>query len=167
MNPFEQIIRQFQDCTDNLKTLLESFSDEGFMQKPAPEKWSAAEITEHLYISDRSAWYAMAKNPRPADRNPLEKAGMLEERRQQPEARYEAPDPARPKGAFGSRREAIDAWYANRKKILSLAETENPEMLGGGFEHPKLGWMTRAEWLLFITWHTGHHIQQFEALPRA
>lgn len=167
MDSLEQILGDFKRSTEMLNARLEGFSDEAFMRPPAPGKWSAADITEHLYISDRSAWYAMAKNPRPAERHPLEKAGMLEERRQQTEAKYEAPEPARPKGAFGSRREAIDAWYANRQKILSLAETENPEMLAGGFEHPKLGWMTRAEWLLFITWHTEHHLRQFEALPKA
>lgn len=161
---YQQIISEFNRCTREMKGSLEALGEEAFFTPPAEGKWHAAEVTEHLLISDRSALFAMMKNARPAERDPLEKEQTFAERRQTPDITFEAPEAARPKGVFTSAREAIDTWYANRERIRSLAETEDLSLLGGGFEHPRLGWMTRAEWLIFLTWHTDHHLRQVLAM---
>lgn len=154
------ITEAFLASTEALKLALEEFDSAHFMQHPKNGGWSAAEVAEHLSISDKSAYIAMIKNPQPADRDPLEKYALFEERRKAHGAKYEAPDAARPTGKFNSKTEAIEAWHATRLRIMDLIKTEDLTMTGGGFEHPKLGWMTRLEWLVFMTWHGDHHRNQ-------
>lgn len=155
-----EIIEAFLESTTALKLAFGDFDPDAFMQKPNNGGWSAAEVAEHLSISDKSAYIAMIKNPVPSDRNPLEKYALFEERRKAASARYEAPDAARPTGKFKNPEEAIESWHSTRLRIMELIKTEDLTMTCGGFEHPKLGWMTRLEWLVFMTWHGDHHRNQ-------
>ena len=41
---------RFRNTTDRLVTLIEKFDQEIFNRKPAEDKWSAAEVAEHLLL---------------------------------------------------------------------------------------------------------------------
>lgn len=157
---YSKITEAFSASTASFLNELQRMDENTFFLKPADGAWSVADVVEHLCISDKSAYIAMIKNPRDAERDPLEKLAMFEERRRAIGAKYQAPEPAIPKGIFTSKQQAIEAWTNTRNRISELIGTAELTMLGGGFEHPKLGWMTRLEWLAFLTWHTDHHRMQ-------
>lgn len=89
--------------------------------------------------------------------------GLLEERSSTKNLKIEAPEAAMPKGIFKTKEEAIDAWKSNRENVLKKVNPDNIWMLAAGFEHPKLGMLTTAEWMLFMCWHSEHHLPQIES----
>jgi len=141
--------------------------DSTFFRKPEQGGWCVAEIIEHLFISDRTGLFAIVRKTLPAERNPLEIIGLLEERSKTSDLKIQAPEAALPKGIFKTREEAIAAWKSNREKVLEKVNPDNIWKLAAGFEHPKLGMMTVAEWMLFMYWRSEHHLAQIEACTKA
>lgn len=46
-----EILKQVKDVTDELISILSSFSDADINKKPVETAWSAAQVGEHLYKS--------------------------------------------------------------------------------------------------------------------
>jgi hypothetical protein len=159
---FESIKIQFEKNTANLCGIFFKIDEGTFFRKPETSGWCVAEIIEHLLISDKTGLFAIMRKTLPTERNPLEILSLLEERSKDKGARLQAPEAAEPKGIFKTRDEAIAAWKDNREKVLKKVTSENIWMLAAGFEHPKLGMMTVAEWMLFMCWHSEHHLTQIQ-----
>lgn len=159
---FVSIADTFKKNTANLCGILFDMNDSSFFSKPAEGGWCVAEIIEHLLISDKTGLFAIVKKTVPAERNPLEIIELLEERSKTSNLKIQAPEAALPKGIFKTREEAIAAWKNNREKVLEKVNPDNIWMLAAGFEHPKLGILTAAEWMLFMCWHCEHHLPQIE-----
>ncbi|MBL7813151.1 MAG: DinB family protein [Bacteroidetes bacterium] len=160
----EHLRKEFQEITESVKHTIMSFGEDRFLWKPGPDKWCAAEVVEHLWISDRSGYFAMVKKVEPSERDPFQKIAELQARMEQPDLKLQAPEGAQPKGAFATIPQAVETWYGLRLKISDLALTEDLTLMALGFEHPRLGLMTRAEWLKFLSWHAGHHHRQLQRL---
>lgn len=159
---FDLITDTFIENTAKICGIFYEIDDEAFFKKQGPESWCVAEITEHLLISDRTGLFAIVRKTLPTERNPLEITGLLEERSKTKSLKIEAPEAALPKGIFQSREQAIAAWKDNRDKVLKKVNPDNIFLLAAGFEHPKLGMLTVAEWMLFMCWHSEHHLSQIE-----
>jgi len=160
---FQSLKDSFNENTLLIQGVLESIDESEFFKNPINGGWCVGEITEHLLISDRTGLFAIVRKNLPTDRNPLEILKLLEERRSQSEMKIEAPEAAKPKGVFKSKQEAVNAWKNNRLTVLEKVNTNNIWMLAAGFEHPKLGMMTVAEWMLFMCWHGEHHLPQIKS----
>jgi hypothetical protein len=163
LESYDSLTLKFTKNTQFIEEILGSFEENDFFRKPVNGGWCAAEITEHLLISDRTGLFAMVRRTLPTDRNPLAITELLDERRQQGDVKFQAPDAAMPKGVFKTRDEAINTWKNNRLNVLQKVTEENLWLLAGGFEHPKLGMLTVAEWMLFMCWHSEHHLPQLRA----
>ena len=159
---FELITDTFIKNTAKICGIFYEIDDKTFFKKPGPESWCIAEIAEHLMISDRTGLFAIVRKTLPAERNPLEIIGLLEERSNKKDLKIEAPEAALPKGIFKSREDGIASWKRNRENVLKKVSPENMFLIAAGFEHPKLGMMTVAEWMLFMCWHSEHHLPQIE-----
>lgn len=118
------------------------------------------DVTEHLWMVDRTGLLAMMKGPIDAGRDPLERILYLQQMMDAPGARFEAPEGAAPKGKFHSQEEAVAAFLKQRAKIREFALGNDLTMLASAFPHPRLGFLTRAEWIAFMAWHSGHHGKQ-------
>jgi DinB superfamily len=55
------LLETFNSQNQELRMLLESLPEKILFNKPKPEKWSIAEIVEHLNISDKGAYLALLK----------------------------------------------------------------------------------------------------------
>lgn len=82
-------------------------------------------------------------------------------------ARLKAPETASPKGKFETHSQAMEQFLATRKKIENLMLQEDMSLMAAGFVHPKLGAMTREQWVRFLIWHTKHHQQQIGRILQA
>jgi hypothetical protein len=164
---FNTVVNTFTENTAKICGILFNIDSDTFFRKPTPDSWCVAEIIEHLLISDRTGLFAIVRKTLPTERNPLEIMDLLEERGNTKDLKIQAPEAAMPKGIFKTREEAIDAWKTNREKVLEKVNPDNIWKLAAGFEHPKLGMMTVAEWMLFMYWHSEHHLAQIEACTKA
>lgn len=147
--------------TQGIVNTVQHLSNEQLLAKPTNGGWCVAEVIEHLGISDRTALFAMKRGFSEADaahkREVDIKLKMME--RAQDFAAI-APEAANPKGIYTQTAEALEGFTSMRNSIAEFVKDLEPDLLATGFEHPRLGYLTRAQWVAFITWHANHHHKQ-------
>jgi hypothetical protein len=158
-----------EDLRRSLEASVEGMSAEQLTWHP-PDKWCAAEILEHLYLSytgTTKGFQRMIESEKPALRRgsipQLTRAFVVFGFNYLPSGR-QAPTATRPKGlpfenvrsGFGEKLAAMDA-------IISEGESRfgnNARLL----EHPFLGPLTGAQWRKFHRLHGMHHRKQIVRL---
>lgn len=63
---------------------------------------------------------------------------------------------------------SVRLWEEARREWTSfLGEVSEGQMRGGVFTHPRGGWFTMPETLLFLRLHHEHHLQQLRRIGMA
>jgi hypothetical protein len=139
-------------------------------QRLTPERWSAAEIVEHVARLERGLLKLLAlraAEPLTATPEQLAAAEMTPERiarvRSRAE-RFEAPDRVCPTGTLDP--EAALAQLASARAALRAAyTTADPAVLDGSvYPHPVIGPVTLRGWFALTAHHDARHAQQLAEL---
>ena len=142
--------------------------------RPTPEKWSVAEVVEHLSIVERRVARLLAKllekaeaeagaGAAPGPFAPVSIAEFVEASRAQ---KLEAPENVRPAGVPLA--DSLDGLRASRAALHALRpRVERADCAGAVFPHPAWGPLNLYQWLLFVGAHEARHLAQIEALKEA
>lgn len=131
--------------------------------KPAPDRWSAAEIAEHLAVSEDFLMNLITervmKNPgsnEPRDLRAMDDKilGVIADRT----FSAKAPEPVQPSGRFQTPQAAMEHFLASRAQTLKFLEN-TPDLRAHLADSP-LGKADAYQWLLFISAHTERHTKQ-------
>jgi hypothetical protein len=155
--------------SDNLRAAFELVPDERRMVRPAPNRWSPAEIVHHLTIVERRLVQRLSELieqaralPRESDVTPLfpmDKAARIElrGRRVMTPAANEPldTDPDRVWSDYMETREALKKVIASGDGLSLGAVTA---------AHPILGEFTAYEWIAFAGAHAARHADQIREM---
>jgi hypothetical protein len=142
-------------------------------ERPAPDRWSVAEIVEHVARVDRGVAKLLALHgaaPRPAPSAEAAAAVLTAEKvarvRSRAE-RFEAPERVRPTGTLAP--DAALAQLAEARAALTAAYVAaDPAVLDGAVHpHPVIGPLTLRGWLQLAAHHDARHAQQIAELAAA
>ena len=171
---YNSVAEIFDDIDATRARLLQSvegLSDARQNFRPAPEKWSAAEVLEHLSIIERRVTKLIAAlldkaeaNGRPRDAGepfaPVSVAEFVERSRAQ---KFNAPEDARPGGAPLA--DSLKALRDSRASLQALRpRVERTDCAGVRFPHPAWGPLNLYQWVAFVGAHEARHLSQIEAL---
>jgi uncharacterized damage-inducible protein DinB len=139
--------------------------------RPATERWSVAEVIEHLSAVERRMLGLLnallqkaeaAAPPHAADAPfaPVTIAEFVEQSRKE---KYTAPENIRPGGApladsLAALRDSRAALHALRPRV------EQVDGANTHFPHPAWGPLNLYQWLAFVGAHESRHLAQIEAL---
>ncbi|MDQ5981007.1 MAG: DinB family protein [Verrucomicrobiota bacterium] len=141
----------------------EGLSEAQLNFKTAPEKWSVAQVLEHIASAEDMLMGLVTgqvmKAPPPAEGTDFKATDQLilkaiPDRSQ----KQSAPEPLIPTNRYGSSAEAVKHFGESRAKTLALMKESN-ELRGHAFDSP-LGKLDAYQWLLFISAHTERHTKQ-------
>jgi hypothetical protein len=140
--------------------------------KPGPERWSIAEVLEHLVVWEsfllgavRGALEAPAqpeKHGAAAGKDAL--VFGLATSRDKPLKSREA---ARPTGRWTDANEMLAEFHARRAETVEFAETTQAELRSHFFAHVTFGDLDCYQWLVVMGQHTLRHVEQIEEIKRA
>jgi uncharacterized damage-inducible protein DinB len=144
-------------------------------QRPEPERWSVAEVLEHLSMVERiftgriadaiSAARAGELPDERGARSPLPDA--IEVRMADRVNRRTAPDAARPTGTLDSGA-AWTAVESGHRRLRALVGEADGLALGQvTLEHPFFGTMTVYQFVELIAAHEARHTEQIKDIARA
>ena len=151
--------------------LVAKAEGETFTTKPAPDRWSPAEVLEHIAVVEE-ALLGMAlaaleteidpEGPQLLAAQPVAgMATMVQDRSK----RFQAPAEVQPKGGI-PRDELVARYHAARAKTLDFVRTTEADVVGHTTAGP-MGKMTVHHVLALIAGHNLRHNQQFaEALEQ-
>jgi uncharacterized damage-inducible protein DinB len=158
-----------------LAAAVESIAIPLRQQRPAPDRWSVAEVLEHLSLVERliagriadaiAAARGQGLAPERAPRAPL--PGAIESRMADRTNRRNAPEAAIPTGTV----DAAAAWQTiedGHRRLQALVADADGLALGEVIsEHPVFGPMTVYQWVELIAAHEGRHTEQIAETGRA
>jgi uncharacterized damage-inducible protein DinB len=174
-NSVSEIFDEIDRTRGRLFQAVEGLSDEQQGFRPAPEKWSAAQLCDHLSIVEGNVTgllgRLLAKTEESGQARSSEDAFApvsIEEFVEQTRAvKLNAPESIRPADSRPLA-ESLAALSDSRSALHALRpRLEQVDGHAARFPHPAWGPLNLYQWLLFIGAHEERHIAQIEALKQA
>ncbi len=166
-NDKEFAIKHLEDSRQALVSATKGLSEAQWNFRESPERWSAAEIVEHLAASEDLLFGLITEQVMKTEKmaEPLPNAqeedqkllGFLTDRSQ----KFQAPEPLRPTNRFETPEKALEHFQASRARTLEFLKS-TPDLRLYAMEAPGGVKRDAQQWLLFISGHTLRHTKQLQ-----
>jgi len=132
--------------------------------KPAPDRWSVAEVTEHIaaaedYLFGMVTTQVMTAPARPVgeDAKPIDDMVMtaIPDRSQ----KRQAPEPLKPTNRYGSPEASLKHFEESRAKTEDFLK-KTDDLRAHAIDSPLSKKLDGYEWILFIAGHSERHTKQ-------
>ena len=141
---------------------VKGLTDAQWKYKPAPDRWSAAEVVEHLALIEDAVDGILARIPTasapPADRDVKQFDASLVPKVLDRSVKAEAPPIAKPASRW-TPEDTLEHYRAARAKTASLL-LSTPGLRAHAIPHPLFGPLDGYEWVLAVAAHSARHTQQ-------
>lgn len=132
--------------------------------KPAPDRWSVAEVTEHIaaaedYLRGMIVEKVMTAPPRPTGEEVAVIDEMVLKMVPDRSTHRQAPDPLKPTNRFGSPDAALQHFMEARTTTEDFLK-KTPDLRQHAIDSPLGKKLDAYEWILFIGAHSERHTKQ-------
>ena len=160
-------LQQFQTTRDNFLKSIAGLSQKQWTFKPAPDRWSVAEVAEHIAISESTIFGLVQRTMQsPAAPEKREQAKGKDQviltRLPDRSHKAQAPEMLRPTGRWATEADLTKAFEDSRKGTMDYIRTTNDDLRDHFFDHPVFGTLDAYQWLLLISGHSARHTEQIE-----
>ncbi|MBV9268050.1 MAG: DinB family protein, partial [Acidobacteriaceae bacterium] len=142
---------------------VKGLSDAQWTFKPAPDRWSTAEVVEHLALVED--FFVTKRGPQlmnapagSADRDVKRVDALILDKVPDRSTKAKAPDAIVPTGRW-TPQSALDRFVTDRQQTELFVST-NANLRGHVVAHPALGDLDAYQWVLAIAAHTDRHVKQ-------
>ena len=160
----ESLLTHLQQTRQAFLESIANVSDAQWTFRAGPDRWSIAEVAEHIAISESTilsiATDQLPKSPAiPRNPNaiPDEKllAGLLDRTN-----KFQAPEMLKPTNRWATRDALIKDFVAAREKTATFVKTTTDDLHGHGAPHPVLKMLDGYQWVLLLSGHAARHTAQ-------
>jgi hypothetical protein len=158
-----------QTQKDFLKS-IDGLSEAQWKFKAAPDRWSVAEVAEHIALSEEmfneSITGKILKTPAATAEQKAKTQGLddkILEGLPDRTNKFKAPEKLQPASKFASAKEAAKAFNAKRDALIALAKKTPESELRSHVSGPSpMGDLDGYQWMLFMAAHSKRHVAQIE-----
>lgn len=161
-------LTSLQATHDAFLKSIAGLSEKQWRFKPAPDRWSVAEVSEHIAVSE-STLLGLVQTKfmvSPADPSKrAEAAGkdqIILERVPDRSRKAQAPEFLKPTNRWATEAELTKAFEDSRKATMDYIRTTNDDLRDHFGPHPLLGTLDAYQWILLISAHSERHTKQIE-----
>lgn len=153
-------LSQTEETAEKLLASVANLSENQVHFKAAENIWSVLECLEHIFIVEAGIIKTLRIESQSQEgAESLVNRGKVEGFLQNRGLKIDAPDFTEPKGRFKSLEELKTAFLTKREELNILMTNTN--LLDGVIvKHPRLGDMTKTDWIHFLIQHTNRHLEQ-------
>jgi len=165
------ILAANESSHERLLTLLASIPEDRWSLRPAEDRWTIAEIVEHLSLVNRGFLRITGKLLREATESgagpavPFEFTSVLPRgTTEQPLPPVKAPPQVEPTGgvavetSLAQMREALEGFRGLQPQLEAI------DLSAQTFSHQRLGALTAYQWMILLHEHQDRHGQQIAAV---
>jgi uncharacterized damage-inducible protein DinB len=163
----ELALKSFQTTRDNFLKSIAGLSQKQWTFKSAPDRWSVAEVAEHITISEQKLFglvQQVMKSPAtPEKRDQVKgKDELVLQKVPDRSRKAQAPEFLKPTGQFATEADLVKAFTERRDANMEYIKTTSDDLRDHFFDHPVLGTLDGYQWLLLISAHSARHTAQIE-----
>jgi len=164
----EAALKSLQATHDAFLKSITGLSEKQWKFKPAPDRWSVAEVAEHITVSE-STILGMVQSKVMAGPATPEKRAEVKVTDEQilqmvPDRSHkaQAPEFLKPTGRWATREDLAKTFEDERKATMDYVKTSNDDFRNHFGPHPFFGTLDAYEWILLISAHSERHTKQIE-----
>lgn len=140
--------------------------------KPGPNRWSIAEVSEHLTLVEQGLGGMVRTGLQPIPAFSADSVAKLEAAVRglygNRERKMTSPEGFVPTGHWATQAELVSAYNEARRSNLEYVRTTRDPVRARGITHAAFGGpIDGAHWLIAVGAHMNRHIQQIEEVKRA
>jgi hypothetical protein len=162
----DQGVKYLEKTRDGVLGATKGFSEAQWNFKPAPDRWSVAEVTEHIAAAEdllmkRLQDEAMKAPPRTGSEDVKAIDAFVLQAIPDRSHKAQAPEPLKPNNRFGSPKESLKHFTDSRAKTIAFLKKTN-DLRQHATDSPLGKKLDAYEWLLFIAAHSERHTKQID-----
>ena len=144
---------------------VEGLSEAQWRFKAGPDRWSIAEVAEHIGLSEAlilsmiegQVLKAPAKKPDEGITDEKLIAGVTDRSQ-----KAQAPEVLKPVNKWPTREALVKDFIAARAKTMEWVKTTNEDLRAHAAPHPAFGPLDAHQWILLLAGHSARHTAQIE-----
>jgi hypothetical protein len=158
----QKSLNYLNETRDGVVSAVKGLTEAQWNFKPAPDRWSIAEIVEHITVVETAVNGIVAQLPEApapaANFKAVEVDALIMAKMPDRSTKYTAPESIQPTARW-NHAESLDRFLAARKQNAdSLAS--NPDLRKHVVVHPAFGPLDGYEWILATAAHSARHTEQ-------
>jgi len=162
----EQGVKYLEKTRDGVFAATKGLSEAQWNFKPGPDRWSVAEVTEHIAAAEdllmqRLQNEAMKAPPRTGSEDVKAIDAFVLQAIPDRSHKAQAPEPLKPTNRFGSPKDSLKHFQESRAKTIAFLKKTN-DLRQHATDSPLGKKLDGYEWLLFIAAHSERHTKQIE-----
>jgi hypothetical protein len=164
----ESAVKELEDSRRAFLASVQGLSEAQYRFKPAPDRWSVAEVAEHIAVSEekigQNIMDKIMSQPTPPEL--LAQVQHDDERIRRllldRTTHRQAPEFLKPTGRFPALTEVTVSFGQSRDKIVAYVQNTKEDFRGHAGPHPALKAMDGYQWLVLLSAHCRRHTAQIE-----
>lgn len=161
-------LKNLQATHDAFLQSIAGLSEKQWRFKPAPDRWSVAEVSEHIAISESTIFGFVQKQIMTLPADPSKRAEVAGKdeiiltRVPDRSHKAQAPEYLKPTNRWATEAELIKAFEDSRKATMDYVRTTNDDLRDHFGPHPVFGPLDAYQWILLISTHSERHTKQID-----
>jgi DinB superfamily len=165
------IVRDLEASQARFLASINGLSEAQWRFKSAPERWSIAEVAEHLTLVEQNLGDLIRTKLQAIPAFTADSAAKLEAAVRglygDRTRRFNAADVFVPTGKWATQAEWLAAYREARKANVDFVQGTEEPLRSRGAPHPAFGTLDGVAWLAVISAHMDRHVHQIEDVKKA
>jgi hypothetical protein len=162
----EKAVKYLEKTRAEVLEATKGLSEAQWNFKPGPDRWSVAEVAEHIaaaedLLRDMIQEKVMTAPPRPAGEDVKAIDEFVLQAVPDRSHKVQAPEPLRPTNRFGSPKESLNHFKESRAKTIAFLKTTQG-LRDHATDSPMGKKLDGYEWVLMIAAHSERHTKQIK-----
>ena len=162
----DTLVKHLDQTRQAFLASISGVSEAQWKYKAGPDRWSIAEVAEHIAISETTLLQLVTdrvlKSPAVArDPNAVSDARLLEGLLDR-SSKFQAPEMLKPTNRWATHDALAKDFAAARDKTTTYVKTSTDDLRGHGAPHPVFKMLDGYQWIMLLSGHAARHTAQIE-----
>jgi hypothetical protein len=164
----EKALASLQATHDAFLKSIAGLSEKQWRFKSAPDRWSVAEVSEHIGLSESMIFGMVQSRVMTSPAAPEKRAEvagrdeMILKMVPDRSHKAQAPEFLKPTNRWANEADLTKAFEDSRKATMDYVRTTNDDLRDHFGPHPVFGTLDAYQWILLISAHSERHTKQIE-----
>lgn len=160
----ESLAKHLQQTRQAFLESISGLSNAQWTFKPGPDRWSIAEVAEHIAVSETTIFQIVTAQIIKSPAVPRGPESVSDEKLLQwlldRTSKFQAPEMLKPTHRWTSRDDLTKDFLAARENTVAYVKTTNDDLHGHAAPHPVFKMLDAYQWLLLLSGHAARHTAQ-------
>jgi uncharacterized damage-inducible protein DinB len=167
----DRLLNHLQQTRQAFLDSISDLSDAQWTFKAGPDRWSIAEVAEHIAVSETTILQLVTDKILKAPSVPRDPNGLSDDKLlaalQDRSSRFQAPEMLRPTNRWATRDALAKDFIAARDKTEAYVKATTDDLHGHSAPHPIFKMLDGYQWVLLLSGHSARHTAQINEVKES